>query len=91
MTLKVMANDPHFWYQLRVSHDACLVQIWWFKAKSVKSYRMDKPNFQEFWAKMANVTLKVKVNYPYFQFQLRVSQDACLVQIWWFELKSVTS
>ena len=25
------------------------------------------------------------------QYQLRVSQDACLVQIWWFQLKSVTS
>ena len=30
---------------------------------------------------MAKMTLKVKVNDPYFQYQLRVSQDACLVQI----------
>ena len=30
MTLKVKLNDLHFQYQLRVSHDACLVQIWWF-------------------------------------------------------------
>ena len=28
--------------------------------------------------------LKVKVNDLYFQYQLRESQDAYLVQIWWF-------
>ena len=28
---------------------------------------------------------------PYFQYQPRVSYDACLVQIWGFQLKSVTS
>ena len=55
------------------------------------SYHADKPNFPEFWVKMAKMTLKVKVNDPYFQYQLRVSHDACLVQIWWFQLKSVTS
>ena len=32
-------------------------------------------------AKMAKMTLKVKVNDPYFQYQLRVSQDAYLSQI----------
>ena len=37
------------------------------------------------------MTLKVKVNYPHFQYQLRESQDAYLVQICWFELKSTTS
>ena len=37
------------------------------------------------------MTLKAKVNDLYFQYQPRVSQDACLVQIWWFQLKSVTS
>ena len=36
------------------------------------------------------MTLKIKVNDLYFQYQLRVSQDACLVRIWWFQLKSVT-
>ena len=55
------------------------------------SYQVDKPNFQEFWVKMAKMTLKVKVNDPYFQYQTRVFQDACLVQIWWFQLKSVMS
>ena len=55
------------------------------------SYRADKPNFLEFWVKMAKMTLKVKVNDPYFQYQPRVSHDAFLVQIWWFQLKSVTS
>ena len=28
MILKVKANDPYFQYQLRVSHDACLLEIW---------------------------------------------------------------
>ena len=40
---------------------------------------------------MAKMTLKVKVNDPYLQYQPRVSNDACLVQIWWFQLKSGTS
>ena len=52
------------------------------------SYCADKPNFLEFWVKMTKMTLKVKVNDPYFQYQPRVSHDACLVQIWWFQLKS---
>ena len=30
------------------------------------------------------MTLKVKVNASHFQYQLRESQDAYLVQIWWF-------
>ena len=51
----------------------------------------DKPNFLEFWVKMAKLTLKVKVNDPHFQYQLRVSHAACLVQISLFKLKSVTS
>ena len=40
---------------------------------------------------MAKMTLKVKVNDPYFQYQTRVSQDAYLVQIWWFQSKYVIS
>ena len=40
---------------------------------------------------MAKMTLKIKVNDLHFQYQLRVAPDACLVQIWWFELKSVAS
>ena len=38
---------------------------------------------------MAQMTLKVKVNDLHFQYQLRVSQDAYLVQIWWFYLESI--
>ena len=79
MTLKVTINNVYFQYQLRVSQNACLLQIWWFGPKSATSHRADKPNFLEFWVKMAKMTLKVKVNDLYFQFQLRVSQDACLV------------
>ena len=55
------------------------------------SFRADKPNFLESLVKMAKMTLKVMVNHLCFQYQLSVSQDACLVQIWWFQLKSVTS
>ena len=91
MTLKVKVNDFHFQYQPWVSHDACLVLIWWFQLKFGMSYRADKPNFLEFWIKMAKMTLKVMVNDLHFQYQPRVSHDACLVQIWWFQLKFVTS
>ena len=91
MTLKVKVNDLHFQYQMRASQNACLVQIWWFYPKSMTSYRVDKPTFLVFWVKMAKMTLRVKVNDPYFQYQPRVPHDACLVQIWWFQLKSVTS
>ena len=45
-------------------------------------------NFLEFWVKM---TLKLKVNDLHFQYQPRISRDVCLVQIWWFQVKSVTS
>ena len=37
------------------------------------------------------MTLKVNVNDLRFQYQLRVSHDACLEQNGWFQLKSVTS
>ena len=47
MTLKVMVNDLHFQYQLRVSQDACLVQIRWFQLKSMTSYRADKQKFTD--------------------------------------------
>ena len=46
MTLKINVNDPHFQYQTRLSQDECLMQIWWFRHKSVMSYRADNPNFQ---------------------------------------------
>ena len=49
MTLKVKINDPYFQYQPRVSHDACLVQIWWFQLKSVTIYRADKVKFTDGW------------------------------------------
>ena len=67
MTLKVKDSDPHFQYQLMVSQDAYLVQIWWVQSKSVTSYRADKPKFLEFWVKVAKMTLKVMVTEPHFQ------------------------
>ena len=47
MTFKVKINDLHFQYQLRVSQDACLVQIWGFQLKSVTSYHVDKQKFTD--------------------------------------------
>ena len=47
MNLKVTVNDLHFQYQPQVSHDACFVQIWWFKLKSVTSYRANKEKFSD--------------------------------------------
>ena len=37
------------------------------------------------------MTLKVKVNDPHFQYQPKVTQDACLEQVWWFQSNSVMS
>ena len=37
-----------------------------------------------FVSRNGQMTLKVKVNASHFQYQLRESQDAYLVQIWWF-------
>ena len=91
MTLKFMVNDLCVQYQLRESQDTCLVQIWWFYPKSVMSNCADKPSFLDVWAKMAKMTLKVKVNDLHFQYQPRVSQNARLAQIWWFQLKPVMS
>ena len=88
ITLKVKINDPHFQYQLRESQDAYFVQICGFSSISITSCCMDKPNFFEFWVKMAKITLKVTVNDPHFQYQPRVSQDTCLGQIWWLQLIS---
>ena len=38
MTSKVKVNELHFQYQSRVSHDICLVKIWWSRLKFVTSY-----------------------------------------------------
>ena len=37
------------------------------------------------------MTLKLKFNYLHFQYQPQVSQDACLLQIWWLQPKSLMS
>ena len=55
------------------------------------SCHADKPDFLKFWDKMAKITLHVEVNNLHFQYQPGVSHDACLVQIWWFQLKFVMS
>ena len=78
MTLKVKVNEPYFQYQWKVSQDACLVQIWWHQPTSTLSYRADKPNFLEFWVKMANMTFKVKVNDLHFLYHKGVSNPWCM-------------
>ena len=40
--------------------------------------------FPRILSQMTKMTLKVKLNDLHFQYQPRVSKDACLVQIWWF-------
>ena len=40
--------------------------------------------------KKDKMILNVKVNDPNFRYQLTVSPEACLVRIWWFQLKSQT-
>ena len=55
------------------------------------SYHADKPNVLEIKVEIAEMTLKFKVNNLHFQYQPTVSKDACLMQIWWFYTKSVTS
>ena len=42
MTLNVEVNVLHFQCQLRLSHDACFGQIWWFQLKYVTIYLADK-------------------------------------------------
>ena len=44
-----------------------------------------------FLSQNGQMTLKVKVNDSHFEYQLRVSQEAYLVQICWFQLKSIIS
>ena len=45
--LKDQGQWPFFQYQPRVSHDACLIQIWWFQLKCVTSYQADKVKFTD--------------------------------------------
>ena len=77
MNLKVKVNDLHFSIPVD-SIPECI-----FGANLVLLAQI----YEELLygqAKMAKITLKVKVNDLYFQYQSKVSQDACLVQIWWF-------
>ena len=46
--------------------------------------------FPRILSQMTKMTLKVTVNDLHFQYQPRLSQDACLGQIWWFQLNPVT-
>ena len=61
----------------------------WLAQISIREWRWMP--FPRILSRNGQMTLKVKVSDPYFQYQLRVSQGACLVQIWWFQIKSVRS
>ena len=60
--------------QLRLCH-TCIIDVM-LVYKSDAECRLLSLNGQ--------MTLKVKVNYLDFQYHLKESQDAYLVQIWWF-------
>ena len=58
----------------------------WYKFGDSSSNQLQvlscrQANFQEFYTKMAKMNLKVKVNVLHFQYEPRVSHDACLAQI----------
>ena len=42
-------------------------------------------------SEMAKMTLKVKLNDLHFQYQVKASQDACFMEIWWFQHTFVRS
>ena len=44
--LEAQSQWLHFQYHLRVSHNACLVQIWWLHLKYVSSYHTHKLKFR---------------------------------------------
>ena len=55
--------------------------FWDFCGNPVKcntSYSTDKPNFLEFWIKIARMTLKVKVNHPIFN----ISKKCPRIHVW---------
>ena len=68
-----------------------LVPIWWLKLKSITRYCVERSNFQKFWVKMAKMTLKIKVNDPHFQYQLRIGMMDVWCKFCWFQPKSVAS
>ena len=81
---KVKVNDTYFHYQLSVSHDACLVQIWWFQLKSVMSYRADKVKFTD-----GQTNRRRQWQYPFGLKGHRVKMSLyykirLLLEIWWY-------
>ena len=81
ITLMVKVNDPYFQHQPRVSHNACLVQFLVMPAQICEELSYGQAKFPRILSKMTEMTLKMKVNNPYFQYQSGVSQHACFVQI----------
>ena len=72
-------GQEHVWDMAHLLASPISIQEWcWTPFLGILS-----PNSQ--------MTLKVKVNDPHFQHQVRESQDAYLVQLWWFSLKSWTN
>ena len=92
MTLKIMVNDLHF-NTNRVSQDACVMRIWWSShvAHNCDEWFRGQATFLKTLSQMAKLTSKVKVNDPHSWYLLRVSHDACSMQILCFQLKFVTN
>ena len=79
MTLKIKANDPHFQYQPRVSQDACLVHIWGLQPEIGDELSCGQAIFPRILSQNGQIDLEGQGQWPHFQYQFRVSQDACLV------------
>ena len=88
-TLKVVSSNPglgrYGQITLKINGNANLVILVQIHYKLL----CGKARFPR--VKMTKITLKIKDNGHLFTYQPKISQDACLVQIWWFQPKSVTS
>ena len=89
MTLKIKFNDLHFQISIPVkSTSGCIFGAnLMILAQIYAELSHGQYEFPRILSQNGQNDLEVKVNDPYFQYQLRVSHDACLVQIWWFQLK----
>ena len=88
ITLKVKVNDSHFQYQSSVSQDACLVQIYWFQSQICDDLLGGLADFIKLWVKMAKWPWRSRSMTYIFNTSWEYT---LIVQIWWFQLKSMMS
>ena len=69
VVFKFKVSNTNFQYQLRVIHDAYLVQLWWFQLQSVTRYRADKVKF------LTNVFLNIHHTVQFFPNYSRYTQN----------------